>query len=389
MSGRATPDDQAVVDGLVAAARAVGDLDGPARIAAQAGLDRLTKPPGSLGRLEAMVVQLAGITGRADAPVTRRTIVVAAADHGVARRGVSAYPPEVTAQMVANFVRGGAAINVLAAAVGASVIVVDAGVASPLPELPPQDSPRIPAAWADPEVPGTRRARLVSAPIRQGTADMTEQAAMTRVQALRAIALGAEVVQHEIAVGLDIVGLGEMGIGNTTAASAITAVMLGLEPALVTGRGTGLDAAGRERKIEVIRAALRRDAPDNADPLAVLTTVGGLEIGVLVGVILAAVAARIPVVLDGFITGSAALIAAGLAPGIADRLLAAHRSVEPGHALLLEHLGLDPLLDLGLRLGEGTGAALAIGLIDAAVRVRDAMATFDSAAISGATDTRA
>ena len=273
--------------------------------------------------------------------------------------------------MVANFVGGGAAINVLAEAVGASLTVVDVGVAGPLAAALPGDE---------------RGGHLVRARIRPGTADMTEGPAMTRGEALRSIEVGVEVMADLRASGVELVGIGDMGIGNTTAASAIVAVLTGATPAAVTGRGTGIDDATHRRKIAVIEQAIARNAPDPADPIGVLAAVGGLEIGALVGVILGAVAGRVPLVLDGFITGAAALLAAGLAPGIADRVIAAHRSVEPGHAIVLERLGLRPLLDLDLRLGEGTGAALAIGLIDAAVRLRDGMATFDSAAVSGPLD---
>jgi len=355
----------------------IGPLDTAAMDAAAARLDRLTKPPGSLGRLEALVIQLAGVTGRPDARVDRRAIVVAAADHGVTRQGVSAYPAEVTPQMVANFIAGGAAINVLAAQVGALVTVVDVGVASPIPEVPAD-----PADPADPAGPPPG-GRFVDARIRAGTADMTQGPAMTRDEALRAIIVGLEIVDELVADGVDLVGVGEMGIGNTTAASALTAAFTGVAAERVTGRGTGIDDAGRARKVAAVEAALRMNDPDTADPIGTLAAVGGLEIGVLVGVMIGAAGAGIPVVLDGFITGSAALVACALAPALDPRLIAAHRSAEPGHAVVLRHLGLQPLLDLDLRLGEGTGAALAMGLLVAAVRIRDEMATFESAAVSG------
>jgi nicotinate-nucleotide--dimethylbenzimidazole phosphoribosyltransferase len=361
------------LDGALAAIVALGPPDAVAMTGARAHLDRLTKPPGSLGRLEELAIGLAGITGQPCPPMARRAIVVAAGDHGVARRGVSAYPSDVTAQMVANFVGGGAAINVLAGSAGASLLVVDVGVAGAIPDVRP----------------GSRRGgRLLGARIRPGTRDMTEGPAMLRSEALRAIGVGLDVIEDLRASGLDLVGIGDMGIGNTTAASAIAAVMTGATPAAVTGRGTGIDDAARLRKVAVIERAIARNAPDPADPVGVLATVGGLEIGTLVGVILGAVAGHVPVVLDGFITGAAALLAAGLAPGIAERVIAAHLSVEPGHAIVLERLGLRPLLELDLRLGEGTGAALGIGLIDAAVQLRDGMATFASAAVSGPADGR-
>ena len=359
------------MDVTLSAIAGLGPLDKAAMARARDHLDRLTKPPGSLGRLEELAIGLAGITGHPSPSMARRAIVVAAGDHGVARLGVSAYPSDVTAQMIANFVGGGAAINVLAEAAVASLTVIDVGVAGPIAAVPPA---------------GERGGRLVRARVRPGTADMTEGPAMTRTEALRSIDVGLEVVAGLRASGVELVGIGDMGIGNTTAASAIVAVLTGATPAAVTGRGTGIDDATYRRKIAVIERAIARNAPDPADPIGVLAAVGGLEIGTLVGVILGAVAGRVPVVLDGFITGAAAGVAAGLAPRVADRVIAAHRSVEPGHAIVLERLGLCPLLDLDLRLGEGTGAALAIGLIDAAVRLRDGMATFTSAAVSGPVD---
>jgi nicotinate-nucleotide--dimethylbenzimidazole phosphoribosyltransferase len=328
VTGHAVGSDSPALDAALAAITDLGPLDAEAMAAAAAHLDQLTKPPGSLGRLEALAVTLAGIRGQPAPLLDRRAIVVAAADHGVARHGVSAYPSEVTAQMVANFVAGGAAICVLAARVGAEVTVIDVGVAAPIPVVPA----------------GPRGARLVSAPIRPGTADMTVGPAMRRDEAVRAIE-----------IGLDVAAVGEMGIGNTTAASAIVAVLADVPVEHVAGRGTGLDDAGVARKIEALRTALARHAPDHRDPLGVLAAVGGLEIACLVGVILGAAAARLPVVLDGFITGAAALVAQGLAP----------------------------LLALDLRLGEGSGAAVALGLLDAAVAIRDDMATFASAGIAG------
>jgi nicotinate-nucleotide--dimethylbenzimidazole phosphoribosyltransferase len=365
--------EQALVSGsraLHAALVAIADLgplDASAMAAANAHLDQLTKPPGSLGRLEALAVTLAGIRGQPAPPLSRRAIVVAAADHGVARRGVSAYPSEVTAQMVANFVAGGAAICVLAEQIGAEVTVIDVGVAAPIPAVPA----------------GRRGARLVSAPIRPGTADMTVEPAMAREEAVRAIDIGLAVAAGLAADGVDVIAVGEMGIGNTTAASALVAVLADVPVEDVAGRGTGLDDGGVARKIDALRTALARHAPDRRDPLGALAAVGGLEIACLVGVILGAVAVRRPVVLDGFITGAAALVAQGLAPTIAPRLIAGHRSQEPGHAVALERLGLAPLLSLDLRLGEGSGAALALGLLDAAVAIRDGMATFASAGIAG------
>ena len=366
-----TADVDLSLDDTQAQIAALGPLDVASMTAARDHLDRLTKPPGSLGRLEELTVALAGITGQPFPSIARRAIVVAAGDHGVARQGVSAYPSDVTAQMIANFIGGGAAINVLAEAAGASLTVIDVGVAGPIA--------------TDPRA-AERGGRLIRARIRDGTADMTEGPAMTREEAMRAVAAGLDAVTDLRASGVDIIGIGDMGIGNTTAASAIVAVMTGAAPAAVTGHGTGIDAATHRRKVAVIERAIARNAPDPADPIGVLAVVGGLEIGALVGVILGAVAGRVPVVLDGFITGASALLAADLAPRVAERVIAAHRSVEPGHAIVLGRLGLRPMLDLDLRLGEGTGAALAIQLVDTAVRLRDGMATFTSAEVSGPVD---
>ena len=353
----------------------IGPLDGAAMTAVAAHLDRLTKPPGSLGRLEELATTIAGITGRVDAPVDRRWIVVAAGDHGVASEGVSAYLPEVSAQMVANFVAGGAAINVLASAAGASLAVVDVGVATPIPP-PPADAGR-----------EDRGGRLLRARIAEGTANMTEGPAMGRTEALRAIGVGLQVVEDlRSDGGIDVLGLGEMGIGNTTAASAIVAVLTGAPVERVTGTGTGIDDDRRTHKIEVIERAIGVNRPDPADPIGVLAAVGGFEIAALVGLMLGAAAARIPVVLDGFITGAAALVGATLQPALAPRLIASHRSSEPGHTIILERLGLRPYLELDLRLGEGSGAALLMGLLVAAGRIRDEMATFESAAVSGPDD---
>jgi nicotinate-nucleotide--dimethylbenzimidazole phosphoribosyltransferase len=347
---------------------AVRPLDADAMAAAQHHLDRLTKPPGSLGLLEEIVVHLAGITGRPQAPVDRRAIVIAAGDHGVARRGVSAYPSDVTAQMVANFVAGGAAVNALAGAIAAQLLVVDVGVAGPIPDLPET---------------GPRGGALIRARIRPGTADMTEAAAMSRTEALHSIALGRRVVADLTPDGVDLLGIGEMGIGNTTAASALAAVFTGASIESVTGRGTGVADDGWRRKVDAIEQALRLHRPDPTDPVGVLTSVGGLEIAALVGMIVQAVTTNLPIVLDGFITATAALVAVTFEPIVAKRLIAGHRSTEPGHAIVLERLGLRPILDLGLRLGEGSGAALAMSVIAAAAAVRDGMATFESAGVAG------
>ena len=351
---------------LAAAVERIGPLDESAMALAAAGLDRLTKPPGSLGRLEGIAVDLAGITGRAAPAVDRRAIVVATADHGVARQGVSAYPPEVTSQMVANFLGGGAAIDVLAAGLDAALVVLDVGVAGPPPTTEP--------------VPGVT---YLGRRIRAGTDDLSAGPAMSRDEAYQAIGIGLAVADALAAGGVELLGIGEMGIGNTTAASAIVAAMTGSAPDSVTGRGAGLDDAGRARKVATIERALARHGSRRDDPIGVLAALGGLEIGALCGLLIGAAAAGIPVVLDGFITGAAALLASALAPDLPPRLIAGHRSVEPGHAIVLARLWRDPLLDLDLRLGEGTGAALAMGIVIAAVRLRDGMATFEDAAVSG------
>lgn len=345
--------------------------DGPAMASASAHLDRLTKPPGSLGGLETIAIRLAGIRGRLVTDIERPVVIVFAADHGVASRGVSAYPSEVTAQMVANFVAGGAAINVLARAADARLVVVDIGVAGAVGGDVPASAPG-------------GGARLIRARVAPGTRDLSLEAAMTRAEALAAIDAGRDAVATLIdEQAADLVAVGEMGIGNTTAASAIASALTGTSVSAVTGRGTGVDDRAFERKVAVIEGALAMHRLDPRDPIGVLAAVGGLEIAGLVGAILGAAAARIPVVLDGFITGAAALLAAGLAPNLPDRLIAAHRSVEPGHAIVLDRLGLAPILDLDLRLGEGSGAALAIPIIRAAARICGEMATFEQAAVSG------
>jgi nicotinate-nucleotide--dimethylbenzimidazole phosphoribosyltransferase len=334
------------------------DLEAAA--AARARQDALTKPPGSLGRLEDLSIQLAAATGSPRPAVARKAVIVMAADHGVAAEGVSAYPAEVTPQMVLNFARGGAAINVLARQAGARVIVVDIGVA------------------ADLDHPAVQNRKIA-----RGTRNMARGPAMTREQAQAAIYEGIDVAQAEAARGLDLAATGDMGIGNTTASAAIIAAVTGRPAADVTGRGTGVDDAGLARKIAVIERALAVNQPNPDDPLDVLSKVGGLEIGGLAGVIVGAAARRVPVVIDGFIAGAAALIADRLCPDVRPYLIAGHQSVEIGHRAALDHLGLRPLLDLNLRLGEGTGAVLAFHLIEAAARILNEMATFTEAGVSG------
>lgn len=341
-------------------------LDDRAMAAARARQLQLTKPPGSLGRLEDLSMWLAGVRAAERPRVTAPVVVVAAADHGVAAAGVSAYPQAVTAQMVRNFLNGGAAINVLARQAGARVVVVDAGVLTdpgPHPELV------------------SRRAGA-------GTADMCSGPAMAREVARRVVEDGIALALELAEQGCDALAVGDMGIGNTTAAAAVTAAITGQPPSAVTGLGTGITPERREHKVRVIEQALAVNRPDPADGLGVLAAVGGFEIGLLAGVILGGAARRLPVVVDGFITTAAALIAHALAPGATAYMLAAHRSVEMGHAAALAHLGLEPLLDLRLRLGEGTGAALALPILRAAAAVLDEMATFAEAGVSDSDEAR-
>lgn len=344
---------------IAAIIAAVAPLDDIAMAAARARQEQLTKPAGSLGRLETLAIQIVGITGHERPTLREKAIVVMAGDHGVTAEGVSAYPAEVTPQMALNFLRGGAAINALAGVVGARVVVVDIGVAGELAH------------------PG-----LLSRKIAPGTANMAQGPAMTWAQAEDAILVGVAVAASLAGDGARMVATGEMGIGNTTAASAITAALTGSAPGAVTGRGTGIDDAQLAHKVAVVERALAVNAPDAEDALDTLAKVGGLEIAGLVGVILGAAARRMPVVLDGFITGSAALVAVKLCPAARDYLIAGHLSVERGHRVLLDALGLEPLLNLDLRLGEGTGAALAMGIIEAALAAHNQMATFAEAGVS-------
>ena len=335
-------------------------LDVKSMAVAKARQDTLTKPTGSLGRLEELSIRIAGMQGKSLPQIKRKAVIVMAADHGVAARGTSAYPQEVTAEMVLNFLHGGAGINVISRQVGASVVIVDMGVAKKLESNP----------------------GLISRRIAAGTQDMSTGPAMTVVQATRSVEAGIEIVTTEIKKGLDIVATGDMGIGNTTASAAICAVMTGKTAAEVTGRGTGLDDQQLRQKIMIINEAITLNKPDFSKPLEVLAKVGGFEIGGLAGVILGAASHRVPVIIDGFISGAAALIAAGLCPQCTDYMIAGHCSVEPGHKILLQHLGLKPLLDLEMRLGEGTGAALAMSFAEISVRILTEMATFTEAGVA-------
>ncbi len=337
----------------------IAPLDPQAMAAAQARQDQLTKPRGALGRLETLSIQLAGIMGQPVPRLVHPVVLLMAADHGVVAEGVSAYPQSVTGQMVLNFLAGGAAINVLARQSGTRVVVADLGVAAALPPHP----------------------GLVDRKVAEGTANLARGPAMTRDQAVRALEIGAELVARERAAGLDILGTGEMGIGNTTAAAAVAAALMGRDPSSLVGRGTGLDDAGLARKMEIVRRGLAANAPDPADGVDVLAKVGGFEIGGLAGAMLAAAAHRCPVVLDGFITTAAAMIAVTINPNLRPYLIAAHCSAEPGHEAMLAWLGLDPLLNLGMRLGEGTGAVLGMNLAAAAGRILAEMATFGEAGV--------
>ncbi len=323
--------------------------------------NNLTKPAGSLGRLEEISIQLAGMKADPYPRVDRKAVIVMAADHGVAREGVSAFPAEVTQQMVLNFLNGGAAINVLARQAGAGVFIVDIGV----------------AADFDPSLPG-----LLHRKVARGTRNMAGGPAMTGEEAEKALTCGMDVMTQIAKKGIDLVATGDMGIGNTTPSSAIAAVMTGLPVAKVTGRGTGIDDDALAHKIKVIEQAIALNQPDPKDALDVLCKVGGLEIAGLAGVMIAAAARRIPVVVDGFISAAAALIAVGLAPDVHKYLFGAHKSVEIGQHAIHKHLGIIPLIDLNLRLGEGTGAVLAFHLIEAASRILREMATFAEAGVS-------
>lgn len=339
--------------------RDIKELDKEAMSKAKKRQDSLTKPLGSLGVLEDLSIKVAGITGESTPVIKDKVIVTMAADHGVVVEGVSAYPSEVTPQMVYNFINGGAAINVMAKHIGARVVVVDMGVATDIKSL-----------------------NVVNKKIGYGTKNMVMGPAMTREEAVRSIEAGIEVFEDELKKGLDIVGVGDMGIGNTTASSAITAAITGEPIEKVTGRGTGVDDASYQKKIETIKRSLEHNKPDQKDPIDVLTKVGGFEIGGMTGVYLAGAANRIPAVVDGFISGAAALLAYELEPKVKDYLIASHCSVEAGHRVILDWIGIKPLLNLNLRLGEGTGAALGINLVEAGCKILSEMATFADAGVS-------
>lgn len=327
--------------------------------AAQRHSDQLTKPPGSLGKLESIAAQLAGITGERWPDLSRKAVIVMAADHGVCEEGVSAFPQEVTQQMVLNFLNGGAAVNVLAKQAAADVFCVDIGVA------------------ADLEHP-----KLINLKVKHGTANMTKQQAMDREEAVAAVIAGVNLVDKLVKQGYRLFATGEMGIGNTTASAAITTALTGISPEESVGRGTGINDSSWLRKVDAVKRAIVYNEPDPIDPFDVLAKVGGLEIAGLVGVILGAAANRCPVVIDGYISSAAALVAVRLAEQVKPYILASHLSQEQGHYKLLEAIGLSPMIQLEMRLGEGTGAVLCFHFIEAALMLMQEMATFESAGVS-------
>ena len=353
------PDPRALLEATVAG---ITGADAACAAAAQRAMDRKTKPRGSLGRLETIASRVAAIRGLAAPQPAPSVVIVAAADHGIAAENVSAFPQVVTAQMIRNFADDGAAVCVLARRAGARLVVVDAGVVADLGDIPGVSSRRIGA----------------------GTANATRGPAMTQDQALRALGAGIDLANDLAADGVGLVGLGEMGIANSTSAAAVVAALLPADPAAVSGRGTGVDDLGLARKVDAVRRALAANAGavKIREPIGVLAAVGGFEIGVLCGVVLGAAAARIPVLLDGFITTAAALVAVHISPACVESLLASHRSTEPGHTMVLDALALEPILDLEMRLGEGSGAALAIPIVNAALALLDEMATFNDADVS-------
>jgi nicotinate-nucleotide--dimethylbenzimidazole phosphoribosyltransferase len=339
----------------------VRPTDSAAASEARTRQNRLTKPSGSLGTLERLHVQLAAIQRRPLPTVENPTVLVLAADHGVADAGVSAYPKQVTAEMVGNFARGGAAINVLAADAGARLVVADLGI-----------------DWQGRTPPDG----IVRVPLGPGTANLADGQAMTRVQALAALEAGRQLSARLVDEGADLIALGEMGIANTTSSAALIAALSGRPARDVTGHGTGIDPEGWQRKVAIVDRAVQRVTDKRSDAIGILAAVGGFEIGALAGAMIAGAAAGVPLVLDGLIVGAAALLAVTLCPAVQPYLIASHRSVEPGHRIVLELLELEPLMDLGLRLGEGSGAAIALHLIRLACKLPREMATFDEAGVS-------
>ncbi|MCK4267793.1 MAG: nicotinate-nucleotide--dimethylbenzimidazole phosphoribosyltransferase [Actinomycetia bacterium] len=337
----------------------ITDLDAEHMKAAQERQNTLTKPAGSLGILEQISIRLAGMQGTTRPVIGKKTVIVMAGDHGITEEGVSAYPTDVTAQMVYNFAAGGAAVNVLAKQAEADVVVVDVGVNQVI------DSKQV-----------------IAKKVRPGTANMTKGPAMTRDEALAAIFVGVEVAEEVIAKGASLIATGDMGIGNTSASSAIISILGSIELEDIVGRGTGVDDEGLDRKRLAIRKAIDVNKPDSQDPLDVLHKVGGLEIAGLSGVIMACARRRTPVVIDGFISSAAALVAAKIAPKSVNYMIASHLSAESGHSLALAEVGLTPMLHMNMRLGEGTGAVIAMNIIHSAAKLMQDMATFEEASVS-------
>ncbi|NLZ53167.1 MAG: nicotinate-nucleotide--dimethylbenzimidazole phosphoribosyltransferase [Thermoanaerobacteraceae bacterium] len=323
-------------------------------------LDELTKPPGSLGVLEDIAKQIAGITGHVIPELPKKAAILMAGDHGIVKEGVAPFPQEVTSQMVLNFVNGGAAMSVLTRHENAKLYVVDVGVATDLPDVP----------------------NIIKRKVAYGTKNMAEGPAMTKAETVRAIEVGIEITEEVINDGAGLIAIGEMGIGNTSPSTAIIATYSGLSVKEVVGRGTGVDDERLKIKIAAIEKALKVNKPDTSNPIDVLAKVGGLEIAGLTGVILACAANRVPVIIDGFISGAAAIIASEIAPLAKNYMLGSHLSEEPGHKVMLDFLRIKPMLMMNMRLGEGTGAALAMNLVDASLKILKEMATFGEAGIS-------
>lgn len=335
-------------------------LDQKAMLAAEDRHTMITKPPGSLGLLEKLAIQVAGIKRQKFPEIQKKAVIVMAADHGVVVEGVSAYPAEVTCQMIINMLKGGAAINVLSRQAGVRVVLVDMGVSCDLPE----------------------HQNLIKKKIRSGTNNITTGPAMSLEEALEAVMAGAHVANNEVIKGLDIMATGDMGIGNTTPSAAIAMAITHRQAREIVGRGTGVNKEGLERKISVVKQALKVNQPVSNDGLDILSKVGGFEIAGLTGAMLAAAANDCPIVIDGFISTAAAMIAVKLCPQVGDYLIAAHCSNEAGHHLMLDWLGLRPVLDLDLNLGEGTGAVLATMIVEASCRILKEMATFSEAGVT-------
>ncbi|MEM2983392.1 MAG: nicotinate-nucleotide--dimethylbenzimidazole phosphoribosyltransferase [Candidatus Bathyarchaeia archaeon] len=350
------------MDRLKETINAIRPLDGSYLEKAQRRLDNLTKPRGSLGRLEEFARKIVAIREELHPRFDKKRVVTFAADHGIAEEGISSFPKEVTHQMVMNFLRGGAGINVLARHVGAEVMVVDIGVDHDFGNVE----------------------GLIVKKVRRGTGNISIGPAMERMEAIKSIIVGIELADMAHNDGCDVIGVGEMGIGNTTPSSAILSAITGMEVSSVTSRGTGIDDSQLAKKIRLIEKALQINRPDPADPIDCLAKVGGLEIGAIAGMVLGCAAHRIPIVIDGFISTAGALIAYKLNPFVRDYTFASHLSAERGHRIMLDHMNLSPMFDLNLRLGEGTGAALGIGILEASIKIINEMATFESAGVSEA-----